>query len=120
MWKKSLLVITFDEWGGFFDHVPPPVAEIPQAERDLGNDGLRGFRIPTILVSPYVKRKTVSNRLYDHASVLRFIETRWNLEPLTVRDATANNPRDEMDFTMTVTPAPQFDVPPGPFLFTCP
>ena len=120
MWKKSLLVITFDEWGGFFDHVPPPVAEIPQAERDLGNDGLRGFRIPTILVSPYVKRRTVSSRLYDHASVLRFIETRWNLEPLTVRDATANNPRDEMDFTMTVTPAPQFDVPPGPFLFTCP
>ena len=120
LWKRSLLVITFDEWGGFFDHVPPPVAEIPQAEKDLGNDGLRGFRIPTILVSPYVKRKSVSSRMYDHASVLRFIEARWNLQPLTVRDTTANNLGDELDLTMTVTAAPQFDVPPGPFPFTCP
>jgi phospholipase C len=54
-WKKSLLIITFDEWGGFFDHVAPTPAQIPQAEIALGNtDGLRGFRIPTILVSPYV------------------------------------------------------------------
>jgi phospholipase C len=120
MWKRSLLVITFDEWGGFFDHVPPPIGEIPQGEKDLGNDGLRGFRVPTILVSPYVRRKSVSSRVYDHASVLRFIEKHWSLQPLTVRDATANSLGDELDMTMTVTAAPQFEVPPGPFPFTCP
>ena len=118
-WKSSLLIITFDEWGGFFDHVSPPTVQIPQAERDLGNDGLLGFRIPTILVSPFVKRKSVSSRVYDHSSVLRLIETRWNLQPLTVRDATANDLTVEIDLTIPVTAAPHFDVPQGPFLTPC-
>jgi phospholipase C len=119
-WDRSLLVITFDEWGGFFDHVRPTPADIPQAEVAIGNtDGLRGFRIPTILVSPYVKRKSVSSRLYDHSSVLRMIEKRWNLAPLTVRDANANDLGDELDLTLPVSAAPQFgDLPTFPF--TCP
>ena len=115
LWKKSLLVITFDEWGGFFDHVPPPLAQIPQAERDLGNDGLRGFRVPTVIISPFVKRKTVSSKVYDHSSILRMIESRWNLQPLTVRDSTANNLMDELDFGIAVSPAPVIDVAAGPF-----
>jgi len=120
LWSKSLLVITFDEWGGFFDHVPPPVAQTTQLERDAGNaDGLRGFRIPTILVSPFVKRRSVSSKLYDHASVLKLIETRWNLQPLTVRDASANNLTDEIDLTIPVASAPTIDVPPGPFPARC-
>jgi phospholipase C len=118
LWKKSLLVITFDEWGGFFDHVPPALAQIPQSEKDIGNDELRGFRVPTVLVSPYVKRKSVSSKIYDHSSVLRFIEKRWDLQPLTVRDATANDIGDEIDLSITVSAAPQFEVP-GPFAFTC-
>ncbi len=119
-WNKSLLILTFDEWGGFFDHVPPPAAPIPQIERDIGNtDGLRGFRIPTILISPFVKRKSVSSKIYDHASVLRMIETRWNLPPLTVRDAGANNLMDEIDLNITVTPAPTIDMAPGPYGTRC-
>lgn len=119
-WKSSLLIITFDEWGGFFDHVAPPAAQIPQAERDIGNtDALRGFRIPTILISPFVKRKSVSSRVYDHSSVLRMIETRWNLQPLTVRDSTANDLSAELDMNLTVAAAPQFDVPTGPFGNRC-
>jgi phospholipase C len=119
-WGKSLLVITFDEWGGFFDHVPPPVAQVPQAEKNLGNiDGLRGFRIPTVLVSPFVKRKNVSSKVYDHSSVLRMIETRWNLQPLTIRDATANDLMDEIDLGIPVTAAPVIDVPQGPFVTPC-
>jgi phospholipase C len=115
-WKSSLLIITFDEWGGFYDHVVPGTAPIPQGEKDIGNtDGLRGFRVPTILVSPFVKRRAVSSRIYDHASILRLIETRWNLAPLTVRDANANDLMAEIDVTIPVTPAPQFDVPAGPF-----
>ncbi len=119
LWKKSLLVITFDEWGGFYDHVPPPVAEISEAERSLGNDGLRGFRVPTILVSPFVKRKSVSSRVYDHSSVLRMIESRWNLQPLAVRDAQANNLIDEIDLTLPVTSAPAIDYTAGPFAVPC-
>jgi phospholipase C len=119
-WKSSLLVITFDEWGGFYDHVPPPVAPIPQGERDIGNtDGLRGFRVPTLLISPFVKRKSVSSKVYDHASVLRLIESRWGLQSLTVRDATANNLLDEIDLSMTVSSAPTIDVAPGPFGGPC-
>lgn len=118
-WKSSLLVITFDEWGGFYDHVPPPVGPISQDERDLGDDGLRGFRVPTILVSPFVKRKSISSRVYDHASVLRMIESRWNLQPLAVRDAQANNLMDEVDLTLPVSAAPAIDYSAGPFSVPC-
>jgi phospholipase C len=119
-WKNSLLVITFDEWGGFYDHVPPPVGAVSQAERNLGiTDGLRGFRVPTVLVSPFVKRKSVSSRVYDHASVLRLIESRWNLQPLSVRDAQANNLMDEIDLTLAVSAAPAIDYSAGPFSVSC-
>lgn len=119
-WKSSLLIITFDEWGGFFDHVPPSVAPLSQIERNAGNtDGLRGFRVPTLLVSPFVKRQSVSSRVYDHASILRLIESRWNLQPLALRDASANNLMDEIDLSMAVVSAPVIDVPPGPFGVAC-
>ncbi len=68
-------------------------------------DGRRGFRTPTLLVSPFARREYTSHALYDHTSVLRMIEWRWGLNPLTVRDATANNLADELDFTQ-VDPAP--------------
>jgi phospholipase C len=119
-WSSTLLILTFDEWGGFFDHVVPPVGPIPPGEQAIGNlDGLRGFRIPTILISPFAKRGAVSSTLYDHASVLRLIEWRWNLEPLTVRDAQANNLADALDFEHPQLSAPAIDVPPGPFGAPC-
>ncbi|MEP6904905.1 MAG: alkaline phosphatase family protein, partial [Gemmatimonadales bacterium] len=74
-WGSTLLIITFDEWGGFFDHVPPPGAPIPPGELAAGNtDGLRGFRVPTLLVSPFARRRVTSSKVYDHASILRLIE----------------------------------------------
>ena len=119
-WKSSLLIFTFDEWGGFYDHVAPTVAPLSQIERDAGNtDGLRGFRIPTILVSPFVKRSHVSSREYDHASILRMIESRWNLQPLALRDASANNLMDELDLTTPNLTAPAVNVPAGPFGVVC-
>src|SRR5213592_2710490 len=105
-WSRTILVINFDEWGGFFDHVPP-------ADQAAGNaDGRRGFRTPTLLVSPFARRASTSHVLYDHTSVLRMIEWRWGLDPLTVRDATANNLADELDFTQPdPTPGPVYTVP---------
>ena len=119
-WKSSLLIITFDEWGGFYDHVPPTLAPLSQIERDAGNtSGLRGFRVPTLLVSPFVKRRTVSSKIYDHASILRLIESRWNLQPLALRDASANNLMDELDLTTPIVSAPAIDVAAGPFGVAC-
>ena len=112
-WSRTVFVINFDEWGGFFDHVPPPVAPIPPADQAAGNaDGRRGFRTPTLLISPFARRAHTSHVLYDHTSVLRMIEWRWGLDPLTVRDATANNLADELDFTQVdPTPPPVYSVP---------
>jgi phospholipase C len=120
-WRSTVLIVTFDEWGGFFDHVPPPPAPIPPVEYAAGNlDGLRGFRIPTILISPFARRRYTSSTIYDHASILRLIEWRWGLSPLTVRDAQANNLAEALDFTHPETSAPVIDVPTGPFGGRCP
>jgi len=120
-WSRTLLVINYDEWGGFFEHVPPPAAAIPPATQAAGDtDGLRGFRVPCLLVSPYAPRGVVSHTLFDHTSVLRFIEWRWGLAPLTVRDATARNLAEALDFEEPNRSAPTYAVPPGPFGSPCP
>lgn len=93
-WNKCMLVITYDENGGFFDHVPPPKTKDDFAS--LGLDQL-GFRVPAIVAGPYVK-PAVSDTVYDHTSVLAFVEWLWDLKPLTQRDAAANNLLDLVDF----------------------
>jgi phospholipase C len=119
-WDSTVMIVTFDEWGGFFDHVLPPPAPLPQVELDAGNDGLRGFRVPTLLISPFARRRFTSSTLFDHTSVLRLIEWRWGLSPLSVRDAQANNLAEALDFTRPQTSAPVIEVPPGPFGGPCP
>ena len=120
-WPRTALVFNYDEWGGFFEHVPPPTAPIPAADQAAGNaDGLLGFRVPCMIVSPFAPRERVSHVPFDHTSVLRMIEWRWNLPPLTVRDATANNLAEALDFKAPSVRAKQFSVPPGPFGETCP
>ena len=118
-WSSSVLIINYDEWGGFFDHVPPPVAPIPPGELALGNtDGLRGFRVPCIVVSPFAGDR-VSKTVFDHCSILRMIEWRWGLAPLTVRDAQANNLAEALDFKGPRSKPRQFSMPPGPFGSPC-
>ncbi|MFC0438379.1 alkaline phosphatase family protein [Kutzneria buriramensis] len=108
-WPRTALVITYDEWGGFFDHVPPPVG--PDPNPDLGA-GLRGFRVPCLVISPRSPRSTVAHGLYDHTSVLKMIEWRFGLEPLTVRDAAANNLAEVLDFSNPPQlAAPRYHVP---------
>jgi phospholipase C len=114
-------VINYDEWGGFFEHVPPQAGPITDATRAAGDkDGLRGFRVPCLVISPFAARRSVAHNLFDHTSVLRFIEWRWGLEPLAVRDASANNLADVLDFSRRNRRAPQYSVPPGPFGTPCP
>lgn len=119
-WGSTVLFINFDEWGGFFDHVPPPTAPIPPVTRAAGDtDGRLGFRVPALLVAPWARRNAVSHEQYDHTSVLRMIEQNWDLPPLSMRDASARDLALELDFTLRRDP-PQFAVPQGPFGIPCP
>jgi len=106
-WRHTVFVINYDEWGGFFDHVPPPTAADVDPDFEL-----LGFRVPAILISPFARRRHVSSQTYDHTSILKLIEWRWNLPALSVRDANANNLADELDFsTKPDLSAPDFAVP---------
>jgi phospholipase C len=107
LWPRTLLIITYDEWGGFFDHVPPPAASADVDPAFLQ----RGFRVPTLLISPFARRRHVTHGLYDHASILRLIEWRFGLQPLAVRDAQAANLANALDFSRRNLRAPQFKVP---------
>jgi phospholipase C len=72
-----------------------------------------------LVISPWSPRSTVAHGLYDHTSVLKMIEWRWSLRPLTIRDATANNLAEALDFSRPNVTAPHFAVPPGPFGSIC-
>ena len=119
-WSKTLLVVNFDEWGGFFEHVAPPKGPISFSDRVIGNDGLRGFRVPCVAISPWSRRGFVSHEVLDHTSVLKLIEWRWGLPPLAVRDESANNLASSLDFANPSLEAPQPAVPTGPFGSPCP
>lgn len=106
-WRSTVLVITFDEWGGFYDHVAPTTA--PDTNPAL--TGLRGFRIPTVVISPLARRNTVAHGLYDHTSILKLIEWRFGLAPLTPRDAAAGNLAEVLAFGAPNLDAPQWTVP---------
>jgi len=92
-WEKTVMVINYDEWGGFFDHVAPG-----RAADVSSRTALRGFRVPAVLISPLARRGHVAHRTYDHTSILRMIEWRWGLKPLTPRDANARNIAEVLDF----------------------
>lgn len=113
-WDRTVLVINYDEWGGFFDHVAPGYA--PDRVRA---HALRGFRVPLLVISPWARRQYVSHTTFDHASVLKMIEWRWGLRPLAPRDAAANNLVELLDLTSPNLTAPVYPVPAGPFGTVC-
>ena len=95
-WKQTLLVITYDEHGGCYDHVAPPTNAVPpdNTPGEFGFDFKRfGLRVPTVLVSPLIPAGTVfrasGTTPLDHTSILKTVESRWNLPALTARDAAA-------------------------------
>jgi phospholipase C len=89
-WDSTAIFVLWDDWGGFYDHVPPPYADY---------DGL-GFRVPLLIISPYAKQKYVSHVQYETGSVLRFAEDQFGLARLAASDARANSPAaDCFDFT---------------------
>ena len=127
-WRNTVFIVTFDEWGGFFDHVAPPRAAAPNnIDTDLvDGKALLGMRVPAVIASPFSRgnpyNPRVSSIVFDHTSVLKLIEWRWDLEPLTARDASddVGNLVDALsmsryDFSVPLLPLPE---PPDPNL--CP
>jgi phospholipase C len=127
-WPDTLLIWTYDEHGGYYDHVAPPAAEPPDdvtgrslivrpslvrtvmkilfpgfvrhaEELVAGPDQYDryGFRVPAVIVSPYARPDCVLSDVFDHTSVLKLIEEKWNLPALTRRDATAISPLGALD-----------------------
>jgi len=102
-WDKTLLIWTYDEHGGYYDHVAPPAAIrpdgiAPQVTETYGDlYSYYGFRVPTVVVSPWARKDYVSHVVHDHTSILKLVETKWNLPALTYRDANASNLLDTVD-----------------------
>jgi phospholipase C len=93
LWESSMLIITWDEHGGFYDHVTPPPAIPPGDKAQFSGANRGGFpfdrfgpRVPAIVISPLIPRNTIDHRLYDHSSILATVERLFNLRPLTERD----------------------------------
>jgi phospholipase C len=112
-WASSALFLTYDEHGGLFDHVaPPPACEPDDIEPKLKGDDppghfdRLGFRVPMIVVSPFAKKHFVGHHVYDHTSIVRFIEARFTLPAITNRDANAEAPWEMFDFEAPPHAAP--------------
>jgi phospholipase C len=116
-WKDSAMIFTFDEFGGFYDHVPPQTAAVPDqyaypidlqptdacdgANQSSGicSFGMTGYRVPLIVISPFAKKNYVSHTVYDTTAVLTLIEKRFGVPALTNRDkAQADMSADFFDF----------------------
>jgi len=112
LWNSSLLIITYDEHGGFYDCVAPGAAPAPNdnSPSTLNNFGFTfdqyGVRVPAIIVSPLIARGTVDHTVYDHASVLATVERLYSLHPLTQRDAKANDVRHLFSLSTPRTDCP--------------
>ena len=128
-WSRTALFLTYDEHGGYYDHVPPPRAIPPDSTRPRlapgdvpGGYDRYGFRVPMIVVSPWGRPAYVSRHVQDHTSILAFIERKWNLPALTWRDANAHPMTDYFDFRRPAFRRPPRLPPPpplGPGLARC-
>jgi phospholipase C len=123
-WSSTVLVVNFDEWGGFFEHVPPPRAKAANAvDPDIVNGKtLLGMRVPVVVSSPWSAGDPANPRInslvFDHTSVLKLIEWRWGLAPLTARDASndVHNLAYALDFDHPQTAVPSLPKPRTPFI----
>jgi len=113
-WKNCMLVVTYDENGGFFDHVSPPTTTDDTLAK-FGVDGFEqmGFRVPTLIAGPYAKQNYVSSVVYDHTSPLKHLQNAFGLESLNVRMDAANDLSDciDMERLMANKPADPITLP---------
>lgn len=101
-WKNTAIIITWDDWGGWYDHVPPP--EVRKDCQDWGCGYIYGFRVPLIVISPYVKPSYISHVNHDFGSILKFIEKNFELASLHYADELADDLSDCFDFRQAPLP----------------
>jgi phospholipase C len=121
-WSRTLMIIVYDEWGGFMEHVAPPVKPVSAAEQALGNDGRLGFRVPCMLLGPRVRANAVSRYPFDPSSIHQLVAWRFGLDPLGVRasDASTFNMAYALDLADPArTDAPAIAVTQGTFGTAC-
>jgi phospholipase C len=102
LWPRTAIFITWDDWGGWYDHVTPP-------EVEKWSDGTQfryGTRVGCLVLSPYAKAGYISKTLHSHVSLIRFCETIFGLPTLNARDASADDMSDCFDFTQKPAPPP--------------
>jgi phospholipase C len=128
-WGKTVFVLTYDEWGGFFDHVVPPSSIAANDVDPPDDDGevSLGIRVPTIVASPWTHGgddcPRLHSHLFDHTSVLKLIEWRWRLPHLTLRDAPDSNITNlahVLDFRHHNPHVPRLPTPVAPVIEACP
>jgi phospholipase C len=116
LWEKTAIFITWDDWGGWFDHVIPPVREQWDSSRAQrpddafpefdGQQFRFGSRVPCLVISPYAKARYISSQENSHVSLVKFCETVFGLAPLNARDDASNGMSDCFDFSQQPQPAP--------------
>ena len=107
-WANTAIIITWDDWGGWYDHVAPPVVNDGIS---WGSGYIYGFRVPLIVVSPYAKAGYISHVQHDFGSILNFVETLYSLPSLGYADAYADDLRDCFDIHQTPIPFKTIDAP---------
>jgi phospholipase C len=88
-WNTTAIVVVWDDWGGLYDHVKPPFQD---------NQGGLGFRVPMIVISPYVPQGAVSHTQYEFGSILKYVESNWNLGSLGTTDKRAKSIGDVFNY----------------------
>jgi phospholipase C len=118
-WEKSLLIVTFDEHGGFYDHIPPPAAVPPgdtitasYVQNHFQFDQL-GVRVPALVISPYTPKGVIDHTSYDHTSMLATVERLFGMKNLTERDRAANDLRHLLSLQAPRADAPTTLPPPA-------
>jgi phospholipase C len=106
-WDDTVILISWDDWGGWYDHVVPPTVD------DMG----LGFRVPLLLVSPWAKHGYVSHDQYEFSSFLKLTEEVFDLPSLNTRDAISGDLSDCFDFSQTPPPFVPIPAPWGPTTF---
>ncbi|MGE5072993.1 MAG: alkaline phosphatase family protein, partial [Anaerolineae bacterium] len=120
LWGSTIVFITWDDWGGWYDHVEPPLKDTWQGGGPstgpsyTGTQFTYGPRVGCLVISPYARKGYISKAFHSHASVVKFCETSFGLAPMTTRDAAADDMSDCFDFSQTPLPPPDFSMAGGP------
>ncbi len=120
LWGSTAILITWDDWGGWYDHVEPPLKDTwnggnpPSGPAYNGTQFSYGSRVGCLVISPYARKGYISKTFHSHASLVKFCEVTYGLSSMTTRDAAADDMSDCFDFTQTPLPPPSLGATGGP------